>query len=600
MPCPRLARRNLHTAQRIRFYSAQPKLKPAPGSDTLHLLEATAAFVPQALAHDPRQLNLWNGVLSNVLADMRSYHPRPARLVVCGTDTSARDVVTALLEEPFTSDAQQTRILRERWAAAAPEQTSLTIEYGSPAAEGSLRLPLAYLDQFPVPLQVIEGADPDLLHTADVPVLVTRLDELQALSIARPDCLVVLNIEDTDSQPRASTSRSPVAPSKYLFVSPAQALSALAAVRESPASPDAVQRYQTTFLASRMPTLTQTLHAILASLQNTSALRNRTALAQIRGALAACRVAMQDAREELDRVAAGVSDLNALVEEERVKVQRDVFGSPDDHAVDRALQDATALMKLKIDHMQWLRTMFVIDELSTYITQTVRRVWCVSLEKELTFHAGRLSHMQRALTARTFELLSPANTRSLHSPVLINVLRQLTAAPTFPVVPAALVEPLNTRSKMIIDAPTARLHVAGQRAVFRIGGTTAAGMGISWAGYLGYLMNAHTLVGSLMLEPGTAVATGMLVAVVGVHWAKGYWNRARKRWWEDFMRVVGGAKQDITDALDHTMENQVLVVARTGCSELSKKLGERKTELDLLQERLDALSAAAEQLEQRK
>jgi len=45
------------------------------------------------------------------------------------------------------------------------------------------------------------------------------------------------------------------------------------------------------------------------------------------------------------------------------------------------------------------------------------------------------------------------------------------------------------------------------------------------------------------------------------------------------------------------MEDNVLVVARTGCEELAKKLGERKTELDRLQERLDALSAAAEQLE---
>lgn len=252
-----------------------------------------------------------------------------------------------------------------------------------------MRLPLNYLDQFPVPLQVIEGADPALLRTADVPVIVTSLDDLQALSITRPDSLVVLNIEDTESQPRASTSRSavapiedmesqprastsrsPVAPSKYFFLSPSQALSALAVVRDSSDSA-AIQQYQTAFLASRMPTLTQALHAILASMQNPSVLRNRTALAQIRGALAACRVAIQDARTELDRVATGVSNLNALIEEERVKVQRDVFGSAEDHAVDRALVDATKMMKMKIDHMYWRRTIWTIDELSTYLAATV-------------------------------------------------------------------------------------------------------------------------------------------------------------------------------------------------------------------------------------
>ncbi|KAJ7235464.1 hypothetical protein B0H12DRAFT_1222648 [Mycena haematopus] len=515
---------------------------------------------------------------------------------------SRADLVTALLEEPFASNAQQARSLRDRWANVSPEETSLTIEYGSPTAdsEDPLRLPLAYLNQFQVSLQVIEGADPALLQTADVPVLVTTLADLPTLHITRPDTLVVLNIEDrTVAPPSASTSRAPSVPSRHFFVSPSQALSALAVVRDA-TDTAAVQRYQTAFLASRVPTLTQALHAILASLQNTSALRTRTALAQVRGALVACRAAIQDARAELDRVAAGVSALSALVEEERVKAQRDVFGSEEDHAVDRALVDATAMMKMKIDHMYWRRSIFTIDELTTYLTSTVQRIWCLGLEKELIFHSGRLATMQRTFTARAFELLAPSNTRALHSPVLHNALRQLTASPTFPVQLNTLSAPLAVRSRMIIDAPTARLHVAAQRAMFGLGGAVAVGMGTSWAGYLGYLMNADGLAGLLILEPGTAVATGMLIAVMGVYWSARKWNKARARWWDDFMRVAGGLKQDITETLDQTMENQVLVVARTGCEELSKRLGERKTQLDLLQERLDALSSTAERLEQQK
>ncbi|KAF8212171.1 hypothetical protein K438DRAFT_1230131 [Mycena galopus ATCC 62051] len=599
MSCRPFAARTLARKTRsTRCFSALPKPKPTSANDTLLLLEKTAALVPQILPED----RAWDGVLSTTLADLRSYHhSRPARLVVCGTEgAGARDLVTALLEAPFIN-ADQARSLRERWANA-PEQKSLTIEYGSSPAEDSLRLPLAYLDQFQVPLQVIEGADPALLQTADVPVLVTTLNELRTLRLTRPDTLVVLNIEETDTntaQPRASTSRASVAPSKYFFVSPSQAVSALAVVRDS-TGPDAVQRYQTAFLASRMPTLTQALHAVLASMQDASTLRNRTALGQIRGALAACRFAIQDAREELDRIASGVSTLNALVEEERVKVQRDVFGSADDHAVDRALVDATAMMKMKIDHMHWRRSMFAIDELTTYLTSTVQRIWCQGLEKELIFHAGRLANMQRAFTARAFELLAPSNTRALHSPVLHNALRQLTAAPTFPIQPGTLMAPLAARSQLIINAPTARLHVAAQRAMFGLGGATITGMGISWAGNLGYFIGANGLMGSFILEPATAMATGILIAVGGVHWSMWKWNKARARWWEDFTRVANGAKQDITDTLDRTMEDQVLVAARTGCSELSKKLGERKTELDLLQERLDALSTAADQLEQRK
>ncbi|KAJ6502497.1 hypothetical protein C8R45DRAFT_895968 [Mycena sanguinolenta] len=601
MSCRSLARQFARKSGSTRHFSAVPKLKSTPVNETLHLVEATASLVSQTIPDSSD--SSWNAVLSTALADLRSPHPRPARLVVCGTEgTAARDLVTALLDEPFASN-DQARSLRERWAKAPPEQTSLTIEFGNAAADDDpLRLPLAYLNQFPVSLQVIEGTDPALLQTADVPVIVTTLDDLPTLNITRPDTLVVLNIEDTTSQPRASTSRSPAAPRKYLFVSPTQALEALAAVRDAPdANAVAVQRYQTAFLASRMPTLVQALHATLTSLQNPAALRNRTALAQAQGALAACRAAIQDARAEADRVAAGVSALSARIEEERVRAPQDVFGgAEEDNAVDRALVDATAMMKLKIDHMRWRRSIFTIDELTTYLMTTVQRIWCVKLEKELIFHAGRLLTMQRDFTTRAFELLAPSNTRALHSPVLHNALRQLTASPSFPVLPNTLAAPLAARSKLILDAPTARLHVAGQRALFGLGGAVAVGMGTSWAGYLGFLMNADGIAGTLLLEPGTAVATGMLIAVAGVHWSARKWNKARQRWWDDFTRVAGGLKQDIMDTLDQTMETQVLVVARTGCEELSKRLGERKIELDVLQERLDALSSAADQLEQRK
>ncbi|KAJ7219332.1 hypothetical protein GGX14DRAFT_591612 [Mycena pura] len=537
MPCRRAQAIAGALATRTLTTRALPKLKVQP-APTLKLLEATAAFVPQVFADDPRQLQEWNRILSAALADIRSSNPRPLRLVVCGTGTGAHDLVTALLEQPFASDAEQTQTLRERWAAAPPDQTSLTIEYGNLATEGSLPLHLAYLDQFPVPLQVVEAADPAMLQTADVGVLVTRLDELHSLTITRPDTLVVLDIDETDFHRRASTSTSTAPRGKYLFVSPSQALSALTALRNSLATPEAVQRYQASILASRMPTVIQSLHTILASFEDTSMLRNRTALAQVRSALAACSAAIRDAKAELNRLSAGVSDLDALVEGELVKVHRDVLGRPDDHAVDRALSKSTSRMKGKIDYMsKWHRSMWTVDEITTNVTQIVWRVWCTDLEKELVFHAGRLQHMQRIFTDRTFDLLAPSNTRALHSPILDNALRQLTTAPDFPVRPSTLTEPFSACSRLILDVPTARLHVSGQRALLGMGGAIATGMGISWAGYFGYSAN---------LEPGTAVATGMLVALLGVHWASWRWKKGMKRWWDDFMRVAGGLKQDVT------------------------------------------------------
>ncbi|KAJ7632682.1 hypothetical protein FB45DRAFT_1057722 [Roridomyces roridus] len=592
--CPQLRRR----------FSALPKLKPSPPNPTLKLLESTAALVPQVFARD----SPWNGLLSSLVADLQS-HPRPVRLVVCGTHSSgARDLVTALLDEPFAS-SQQARSLRERRATPCtnpvgvllshPDASDGQNRYGNPAdtSENALRMPLAYLDQFPVPLEIVETTDPALLQTADVPLWVSHLEDLPALTITRPDALVAINIDPTVSQPRASTSRSTVPPAQYLYVSPSQALGALKVLTESPGSPEAVQRYQSAFVASRLPILAQALDGILTSLENIDKVRNRTALAQIRSALAACHAEIQRSRAELDSVAAGVSELNTRVEEERAKVNRDVFGSPENHAVDHALKDATDMLKFKLDAMRWRRMMWSVDEITTYLTTTMNRIWCVGLEKQLTYHAGRLFVLQRDFTERAFALLAPSNAGSLQSPVLLNKMRQLVASPTFSVTPATLIDPLNARGKQILEFPTTRLHVAGQRALFQIGGCSVAGMAISWAGWVGDLVDASNVWGIATLEPSTAMPTGVLVMLLGVHWSVRTWNRARKQWWDDLLRVSGGLKHDITEVLDKTMENQVLVVARTGCTDLSKRLVERKSELERLQEEVDALTTATEKLQ---
>lgn len=154
--------------------------------------------------------------------------------------------------------------------------------------------------------------------------------------------------------------------------------------------------------------------------------------------------------------------------------------------------------------------------------------------------------MQREFTERAFALLAPSNIGSLHSPVLHNALRQLAAAPTFPVGPSTLVDPLDARGSQIIESVTARMHVAGQRALLGMGGATVAGMTISWAGWVGALMNMDGILGLAALEPPTAMATGVLVTLLGVRWASWSWNKARKQWWDDFLRVSGGLKQDIT------------------------------------------------------
>ena len=41
------------------------------------------------------------------------------------------------------------------------------------------------------------------------------------------------------------------------------------------------------------------------------------------------------------------------------------------------------------------------------------------------------------------------------------------------------------------------------------------------------------------------VGTGMLSAVLGLRWAVGAWEKAKKRWWQDYDRVGQGLSRDL-------------------------------------------------------
>ncbi|KAJ7282941.1 hypothetical protein C8J57DRAFT_1055531, partial [Mycena rebaudengoi] len=518
-----------------------------------------------------------------------------------GPDSAgARDMITAILEVEFSSDAEQSRALRERWNSTPREQTSLTI---GTTAENDVHLPISFLDQFAAPLQITEvtpAADPAILHAADVTVLVSSLEELQKMSITRPHSLVVVNIDipAEGPQPRASSSRSTLTP-RYFFVSPSEALAAKKDLNEKYVGTqsdrlEAVNRYSERFLASRITTLITYLRDIFSSLGDVSALRNRSALSQIHGALVACGAAIQDAKAELDGLSAEISDLESLVEEERAKVRLTVFGPPEEDVVEQAVKAARDIMKLKMDHFTWRAMVWNVDDLSTYITALMQRVWCRELELELMAHSGRLSGVQRTLTGSAFAVLASADKTRLHSAVLHNTLSQLADTPSFPVAPGELAAPICARSALIANNSTLQLHRMAQRSLVGTGAATFLGVGLSWAGWVTELLGNGAFV-----EPAVVVPSGILCVLAGVHWGGWQWARAKKDWWSGWNRVADGLKQDLSDTLDRIVEDKVVVVPKTACLELSKLVGSRRLELDRLQDDLDKLASVVKRLEQR-
>lgn len=117
---------------------------------------------------------------------------------------------------------------------------------------------------------------------------------------------------------------------------------------------------------------------------------------------------------------------------------------------------------------------------------------------------------------------------------------------SYPLTPDTLAGPLAIRRAQIVQYPTARLHLAGQRVVLGLGGSIVTGVGIGWAGWLQWLAGgSESVIGFLGVDVGTAMGAGALVVLLGVRWGVGHWAKAKQRWWEDWHRVVNGLERDL-------------------------------------------------------
>jgi hypothetical protein len=148
------------------------------------------------------------------------------------------------------------------------------------------------------------------------------------------------------------------------------------------------------------------------------------------------------------------------------------------------------------------------------------------------------------MTESAFTLLSAH--QNVPSAVLRNTLLQLKGLPKYRLTPESLTQPLFTRRDQILQYPTTRLHIAGQRAVLVMSGGVATGAGISWAGWLGWLLGGgEGLLGFVGMDAGTAVGVGILSAVASIRWAVGKWEKSKERWWQDWSRVGEGLDRDL-------------------------------------------------------
>ncbi|KAL0956333.1 hypothetical protein HGRIS_002484 [Hohenbuehelia grisea] len=599
--------------------------------EVLTLLHKTRAFLPCALLpheqaqHFSESLENWNSLLDQVFEDLASLSTAQAQIVVVGADqwSGAEELVKALLEEPFTSESGMSLVVLDEASRGK------LMEY----SDGSS----AYLRSFPLPVKLTKlppsGREVELpasiLYASDIPVVIFHptnssprsLLNSQDLPLSNPYLVLLISSSTTlpplptllklSPPPLERTSRvSPVPPTNLnvFAVDPLRAAKSLEIIQSNPSSSAAIQRYQDEYMGSRISSLKEILTNFFLSLGDDPkrSLVQRRAMVRISGALLASRSQLRRAKQELDELGIVVSRLEGEVAEVQAKVEWEVLGScsssrpasagtkPTDE-VQKALLEAEKSMQIIMHRLTWWRMLLRVDDVGTIVGDAVDRLWCRELERKLVLTTGRLSAVQERLTTSTFASLDelPQLSSLLH-----NRLRQLQASPAFPLTAQTLTTPLTFRRQQIIDYPTTKLQLAASRATLTVGGSLATGATISWAGWVGWLADVGPLA-FLHMDATTSFGAGVLASLVGIRWAVGVWEKAKKRWWEDWHRVGDGLSRDLKSTLQQTVRNNIAVIPEAAITGLLDSMATRKANAADIQDELDTLEEASATIEQR-
>lgn len=588
----------------------------------LTVLHKTRSLLPRILppsSNGIRQtlsLDLWSALLEKAHRDLclstAAQQEDHVRIAVYGCDdlSGAQELVTALLDHPFSNDAQRAAI-QNRWKDTRAGIESVSVQYGAPSLSepGSLRVQSAWLQQFGVPLEVLElrapateGKAVKTLLSADVPIIVcnsatTPLPSLLtrlAPVLAHPNAVLVLT-SSSGSEALINRIRSLCEHDlTILFIDPSRALKALRILSSAPSSSTAVEKYQENFTASNLSKLTEAVsHAIVDAARGTSSfavvqnLHAQTAHSIVQNSLSACQSVLQTARHEVDELCTQVSALRARAEEVRVKAAREVFGPADgskSDAIQTSLDKSRRDIKPTMDSLTWWKLLLRPDDVGDTVLTIVDQVWCKDLEHRLVFHAGRLASSQSAFTESSKALLASFPPRSpFHSPILQNSLLQLSSTPAFAMDAVAFTLPLSARRQQF-RFPTARLQSAAQRAVLTMWGSVSGGMGIAWTGWAGQLG-----ILDMSMQPETAWGIGMLGAIAGVRWAIGRFEGAKRKWWKDYNRVGEGLERNLKDTLEQVITERVLLIPEQATSGLDRFISKRKDEIEELREEVVGL-----------
>ncbi|KAI9510941.1 hypothetical protein F5148DRAFT_1147222 [Russula earlei] len=575
------------------------RLQHAP---TLTVLHTARELLARVLPPQSPELSFWNAVLCKVSDEISrsslTSNREHVTIVVYAVDefSGGESLVSALIEDPFSPEVESARISK-RWEAHE-QDSRLEIEHASspvdvpdgPAPSSSHRLRLSsssFLASMPFPTRLIElrptrellQDDLRLLYTADIPIillnpLTTPLTTLSPHTSSNPNPLVLpypfpqhgLLLIASPSPISTSSSVPPivselgVSPNRVFLVDPDRALSSIKTLRVNPSDVSHIQRYSDDARASGLSILKHQLQSVPTPMQKGDALVIAT-VSVLRDRLNGCEAETRDA-------AALAHALRSEISREHEDAYRAVFGpaseQPGSTSADHGSNKVRAAMTRADDevlpvlsHMVWWRVLWAPDEVGWRMRQAVRDAWVGSVA----------SGLLPALAALPSTQTAQARTRPLAGRGASGVAALTRAAQRAePTHACALLCPRSAHAAPLARTPCraarfwpdcrARARGAGPASAYR---------------WQRAMIFTHGV--------GEAAGAGLFVVATGIRWAIGRWDKMRKAWMADWVRVKEAAERDVKVPLDQALETRVLIVPTRAAEGIEGIVAKREDEL---------------------
>lgn len=280
----------------------------------------------------------------------------------------------------------------------------------------NLRIQSAWFQNFHLPVKLLEARSFRVLHSsssaddvsksivlADIPIIVcnpvstplpTLLSSNNSLSLYldNPNAVLVVSSSSYAAQFAQHIKSLYKSAPTTLFIDPDRALLALRTLRTSPVSSAAVQQYQDGFAGSKISTLTETISDKLSLHGSPSTviaeLHLQTAASLIRSSLNACRSVLQQTENEAVMVHEAISMMRNRMEELRVKLIPQIFGSPnkldsEEYTVHDAVASSRKDLEAMMDTFVWWKLPWKVDDMRETMSATIHKVWCKDLERKV-------------------------------------------------------------------------------------------------------------------------------------------------------------------------------------------------------------------------